>query len=296
LLTLPFDIMAIKQNNIQEFEISASAKAGVYIVNLENAATTDSHDISAPHRDDHYLFILATQGRYLLNLDFNDVSIDPPALLMVKPGQVHHMTKMSDPRGWILNFDPAILEADLQQTFESGLVSPIDLKNEPAFRKQLSDILMLIESLQSGIADIYTPRSIHALLVAFCGLVAGKLLNNNAEQRRSEGRSFDIRNSFLALLKKHFREWKEPAQYANALSISVAHLNVCVRNITGIPVSGHIQQHSILEAKRLLYYTNLTVKEIGYEVGYDEPVYFGKLFKKNTGLTPLQFRQKVSLI
>lgn len=47
-----------------------------------------------------------------------------------------------------------------------------------------------------------------------------------------------------------------------------------------------------MEAKRLLYFTDNTVKEIAYEVGYDEPVYFGKLFKKITKLTPLEFRKK----
>ena len=65
-----------------------------------------------------------------------------------------------------------------------------------------------------------------------------------------------------------------------------------MKALTGFPVSVHIQQASILEAKRLLYFTDKSVKEVSYEVGYDEPVYFGKLFKKVTNLTPLQFRQQ----
>jgi AraC family transcriptional activator of pobA len=281
-----------KQNNIQEFELSALAKSGVYIVNMRDIISADSHDTSEPHRDDHYLFMLATQGRYVLNLDFNNVIIDSPALLMILPGQVHFMVEMDEPQGWILNFDPAILNTDLQQIFENGLITHMSLKDEFEFQKQLSDLLIIIENLQSSVNDVYASKSIHALLVGISGIIAGKLLKHSSEQRATEGRRFDLKLSFITLLKKRYKEWKEPAQYANALSVSVAHLNFCVKKTTGIPLSHHIQQHSILEAKRLLYYTNLNVKEIGYQIGYNDPVYFGKLFRKITGFTPLQFRQK----
>ena len=96
----------------------------------------------------------------------------------------------------------------------------------------------------------------------------------------------------MKLTKEHFKIWKQPAQYAAALSISTAHLNDTVKSLTGSPVSVHIQEASIMEAKRLLYFTANSVKEIAYEVGYEEPVYFGKLFKKVTNLTPLEFRKK----
>ncbi|MCZ8216998.1 MAG: helix-turn-helix domain-containing protein, partial [Cyclobacteriaceae bacterium] len=70
------------------------------------------------------------------------------------------------------------------------------------------------------------------------------------------------------------------------------HLNDTVKAFTSNSVSTHIQQISILEAKRQLYFTNKSVKEIAYDLGYDEPVYFGKLFKKITNHTPLAFRQQ----
>jgi AraC family transcriptional regulator, transcriptional activator of pobA len=80
--------------------------------------------------------------------------------------------------------------------------------------------------------------------------------------------------------------------YASALSITVSHLNDTIKELTNFPVSIHIQNASILEAKRLLYFSDNSIKEIGYEIGYDDAVYFGKLFKKITSLTPLQFRQQ----
>lgn len=123
-------------------------------------------------------------------------------------------------------------------------------------------------------------------------LIASNFISTSPIENTTENRGSILRDAFNQLLKKYYKTWKQPAQYASELAISVAHLNDTVKELTGYPVSIHIQQASILEAKRQLYFTNKSVKEIGYEVGYDEPVYFGKLFKKITNLTPLAFRQK----
>jgi AraC-like DNA-binding protein len=141
-------------------------------------------------------------------------------------------------------------------------------------------LLDLIEQIQSGTPDPYTGKSILTLLVALLTILVGKIVTTGAGTKTKESRGTFLTNSFTQLLKQHYKTWKQPARYATELSISVAHLNDTVKGITGTSVSAHIQQYSVLEAKRLLYFTDLSVKEIGYALGYDEPVYFGKLFKK----------------
>jgi AraC-like DNA-binding protein len=93
-------------------------------------------------------------------------------------------------------------------------------------------------------------------------------------------------------LEQKFIETKSPSDYARALHISTPYLNECVRDVTGFPVSYHIQQRVILEAKRLLYHSNKTVKEIAAELGYDDHAYFSRVFTKITGMTALAFRNK----
>ena len=61
---------------------------------------------------------------------------------------------------------------------------------------------------------------------------------------------------------------------------------------TGFPISYWIHQQVVLEAKRLLYYTNMDVKEIAFSLGYEDPTYFSRLFSKVTGISPGAFRQK----
>lgn len=101
-----------------------------------------------------------------------------------------------------------------------------------------------------------------------------------------------ITKAFKSSLEKNFMNIKSPTAYAEALNISTPYLNECVKTITGYPVSNHIQQRVILEAKRLLYHSDKSVKEIAGELGYDDYSYFTRLFVKVTGMTPLAFRNK----
>ena len=85
---------------------------------------------------------------------------------------------------------------------------------------------------------------------------------------------------------------KRPTQYADTLNISSDYLNECVKNTTGNSVSYQIQQRIILEAKCLLYYSDKSVKEISFELGYDDYPYFSRLFTKVAGITALDFRKQ----
>lgn len=277
--------------DITQFDISPLAKAGVHLLNMQDEIR-EEHDISKPHRDHHFLLMLATSGTFKINIDFREVSFADPTLVCVFPEQVHHIIEVQKPAGWILSFDPALMEEDVKQSFESKFQGPIPMLQDSEFYLSIVSLLRLIENSQKAAVDKYSKRIFHSLLTAFVNLIASHLIFSSAVESTNRSRSIMIKDTFYQLLKLHYKTWKQPAQYASALSISVAHLNDTVKALTCSPVSLHIQQASILEAKRQLYFTDKSVKEIGYELGYDEPVYFGKLFKKITSLSPLAFRQQ----
>jgi AraC family transcriptional activator of pobA len=280
-----------KNDIIKQFELSSQAKAGVIIVNMENQEA-DEHDISKPHRDNHCQLMLALHGEFKLNIDFENVEFTAPVLLCVFPEEVHHVIEVKDPKGWMISFDPSLVNKEVLQCLENKINNPFFLEEGLAFYRELTILMDLIEKVQLQNTNIYIQKSIHSLLNALLSLIAGELITNFPIEKEKENRSIIIKETFINLAKEHFKTWKQPAQYASALSISTAHLNDTVKSLTGSPVSAHIQEASIQEAKRLLYFTDNSVKEIAYEVGYDEPVYFGKLFKKITKLTPLEFRKK----
>ncbi|UKB82093.1 helix-turn-helix transcriptional regulator [Chryseobacterium sp. MEBOG06] len=283
--------MKNKNHIIKQYELSAQAKAGVIIVNMEDKDAGE-HDISKPHRDNHCQLMLAIDGQFKLNIDFENVEFTKPAILFVFPEEVHHIIEVKDPKGWMMSFDPSLINTEVLQLLENKIDNPLLLEQGSDFYQKLIILMDLIEKVQSQETNHYIQKSIHALLNSFLSLIAGQLVSDFPINKEKENRSIIIKETFIKLTKEHFKTWKHPAQYASALSISTAHLNDTVKLLTGSPVSAHIQEASIQEAKRLLYFTDNTVKEIAYEVGYDEPVYFGKLFKKITHLTPIEFRKK----
>ncbi|TDW51636.1 AraC-like DNA-binding protein [Flavobacterium sp. 270] len=252
----------------------------------------ENHDVSKPHRDDHCQLMFALNGKFKLNIDFEIIEFTRPSLLCIFPEQVHHIIAVNDPKGWMISFDPSLVNKEVLGVLESKINNPFLFQENSPFFEQLRILMDLIEKVQSENTNNYIQKSIHSLLNALLSLIAGELVSTISLDKSKENRSIIIKESFIKLTKEHYKTWKQPAQYASALSISTAHLNDIVKSLTGSPVSIHIQETSITEAKRLLYFTDSSVKEIAYQVGYDEPVYFGKLFKKVTSLTPLKFREK----
>ena len=99
-----------------------------------------------------------------------------------------------------------------------------------------------------------------------------------------------ITHEFRKLLMQNIQSQKSPSYYACWLNISESYLNEAIKKTTGFTATYWIQQQIMLEAKRLLCFSKLNVKEIAHALGYDDHTYFSKLFKQATRMTPLTFR------
>ncbi|MDR6514593.1 helix-turn-helix domain-containing protein [Chryseobacterium camelliae] len=132
-----------------------------------------------------------------------------------------------------------------------------------------------------------------AILMQSSNVIVALLIAQYTERAAATNkptRSEIVFRSFTLLLEKSFVTHKRPAYYASQINLSVAYLNECLKNTTGFSVTHHIHQRIILEAKRLLYYSDKSVKEIAMQLGYDDYAYFSRLFAKITGMTASAFR------
>ncbi|MDO7743140.1 MAG: helix-turn-helix domain-containing protein, partial [Pedobacter sp.] len=138
-------------------------------------------------------------------------------------------------------------------------------------------------------------RLYHSLLKDSCNTLVSMTISQYLEQTKPAdnlSRFETIAKAFREILEQNFSKLKGPAEYAEKLNISAPYLNECIKNATGHPVSYHIQQRIILEAKRLLYHSGISVKEIANQLGYDDYPYFSRLFTKITGMSALAFRNR----
>ncbi|SHN35994.1 helix-turn-helix domain-containing protein [Chitinophaga sp. CF418] len=98
-------------------------------------------------------------------------------------------------------------------------------------------------------------------------------------------------NRFFELLHQYYTTKKRVSDYAELMSISANHLNYIIKKYSGRPVSYHISRQLMNEAARLALYTNKTMKEIAFDLGFDENTHFSKFFKKVHGCTFSVFRR-----
>jgi AraC-like DNA-binding protein len=206
-----------------------------------------------------------------VNIDYEISTINGPGILLIAPGQVHQITMLTPLSGWSVNFESSLLAPGLK----GNLRSYMDL---PSHAIQLMEI----------IGDENTPRS--ALPALLTGLLY--LITDNVSQSvlPAKSKGLQIKEAFIKLLYQHYKEWKKPSSYARELCITTSHLNDTIKRITGRSATLAIQEHCVLEAKRLLHFTDLDIKEICYELGYQHPSHFIKVFKTITGSTPLQYK------
>jgi len=245
------------------------------------------------HRDDYYIFLFQQTGETRMMLDFKEICFDGCTAFCVLPGQVHHSVSSSGSSGWFLALDPSLLDDVYRSVFEeySLHVAPVMLTSDTA--KILQNIFsILVENIgfQQGLP--FQTQVLRSLIQACTGTFASIFQQHKQENFPVNSRPATITGAFKKLVVKQYKSMKSPAAYAGALSITSSYLNEVVKNITGFSATYWIQYEIILEAKRLLSYTDLTVKEISFRLGYEDPAYFSRLFHKITKETPLSFRRK----
>jgi AraC family transcriptional activator of pobA len=236
-------------------------------------------------------------------IDFHSFTLKGNSLLLILPGQVHsYLEAGNDVCGWFVAMDPGLVPDSFRSVLEDPLLSrkPVSVLGPVGI--QLAQLLQLAHTLHGQpatvregtgrLSTIYCKQAIYSLLTSFVAIFTGLY-----DQRRSTGvekspRSQVITQEFRKLLAREYKRWKSPGEYAAALHLSAPYLNEAVKEATGFTVSHWIQQEIFLEAKRLLYHSACTVKEIAYELGFEDHAYFSRLFKKTVGKTPGAFREQ----
>jgi AraC family transcriptional activator of pobA len=283
-----------KENlKIPAFGLVNPSRKNYAIKNLnDEKANPGEHNIKLPHRDDHYMLVLIQQGRLKVIIDFETYEIKGPSFLMVFPDQVHHITPLDKLSGWAVSFEGDLIPTELRDALDKDWrnCAPVYVGVSPDWRKQVDILLLSIFQLNDR-PLVTTQPIVSSLLTAVLYIILGHVVPDESKDSIKIKRPATIKNQFITLLYQHYKFWKKPSLYADKLNISTAHLNDTVKKITGRSATDAIQEHCILEARRLLTHTDLRVKEIAYEIGFENFSHFIKIFKNITGLTPVQYRQ-----
>jgi AraC family transcriptional activator of pobA len=263
---------------------------GISIERISFNSLPDLGDWEQPERHDRHSFFLLEHGTVTMEIDFQLFDIHSPSIIYMHPDQVHRIIAFKDVTvsAWAAN-DQHLNTEYLKLLDEITPSPPL------ALNRDLVELLSDAASLCLKLADRKKDKLYYSLLKDSLNTLVGLLISVFRESCGTTEkliRAEIITKHFREALGKHFISLKRPTNYAEKLHISVPYLNECVKEVTGHPVSYHIQQRIILEAKRLLYHSNRSLKEIAASLGYDDYTYFSRLFTKVEGMSPATFRHK----
>ncbi|UOE50874.1 helix-turn-helix transcriptional regulator [Mucilaginibacter sp. SMC90] len=247
-------------------------------------------DWQQPERHDRHSFFLLESGSVTMEIDFHQYDIESPSFIYLHPDQVHRIIGFDHVTVYAWALDNAHLNTDFVKLLEEiSPASPLKLNIEQFnILSETADLLM--KFWQRKNVPLF-----YSLLKEQGNALVGlsiSLYQENIGEPDALTRQEQITRSFRQQLGINYTTKKRPSDYAELLNISVPYLNECVKHATGQPVSWHIQQRLILEAKRQLYHSDLSLKEIAAMLGYDEYPYFSRLFTKIVGTSPASFRPK----
>lgn len=250
-----------------------------------------------PHRHDYYTIVWAqaATGRHLI--DFREYALSPDSIFFIGPGQVHQVVTTSTPRGLVINFTREFLDANhIGHDFIENLrVFRECDHNPPLFPAKES--LQRLQQLASGMWQDYrqprglTEQALGAWLKLF--LIECHSVCNLRQTAGQPGDSSEqLFRRFRKLVDINFYRWHKVFVYAEKLAVSPGHLNKVVKYYLGSSAKVSIQRRLLLEAKRMLMFSDLNTKETGYALGFEDPSNFSKFFRKQTGISAAAFRKR----
>ncbi len=249
-------------------------------------------ELLIPHRKDHYLLVLVRHAVGRQWIDMTPYGLQDNTFYFVGPEQV-------------------IVKEDLRQVWSDGIAFTAEflslpenasLRNLPLIQNpqnehelRLTDAdVRFVDDMLSQISREYRHPGDwqQRMLGAYLTVLLTYLSRLYTEQFPATETSVNtlLLKQFRAKVDTHFRHVHEVSEYAAMLNLSAGYLSEVVKEQSGKPAIKHIHDRLILEARRLLFHTQQALKEIADALGFADASYFSRFFKRETGLTPAEYR------
>lgn len=253
------------------------------------------HFIHVPHKHDFYLSILFTKGSGTHEVDFTSYKVKPGYVFMLSPGQTHDWKLSKDVEGFIFFhtrefYDQAFTSDTIRQFpfFQSIYHSPLIILKDDAF-EMITELFMKV--LEEQLSDKPLKPQKLLSLVNYVYIELTRQYDAPIPVQQHSGYLTKVRE-LEGLIDTHYRVLKYAREYAGLMNMTEKHLNRICKTTLSKTTGELITDRVILEAKRLLAQTRLPVNQVAENLGYLDNSYFSRLFKKQTGETPLTFSSR----
>lgn len=242
------------------------------------------------HRHDFFYILALEKGAGVHEIDFTSFKVCNHSVFFMQPGQVHQLTLKSGSSGYLLQFKAGFYYP--HDKASNHLLRKINKMNfcrfdADGFKRPLSALTHIFNEYNSK------QEKYEEVIRANLDILLIELIRQNCRNGSPATVSYtrERLEEFLELLNIHIATRKQVSHYAALMNLTPYQLNAICKTSLGKTCSQVITEHIILEAKRYLLATTNQVNQIAWQLGYEDVSYFIRLFKKQTGFSPEQFRQ-----
>ena len=264
-----------------------------YFITRDINLTISEYDDTTAHRHNYYQFLLFEKAQGTHIIDDSSYAVTDYSLHFVSPKQVHLMTLNRESKGKVCMFKEELFFINNEsRSFLDQLLLFSDQNSTPVIQLNTEEYKTLVDIMESMKKEyVNQGKNYHEVLLMLTKIFlikSERLLGSEKHQMYDRKRV--LANKFSGLVEANYMKKLSLQFYADELSITTTYLNRICKDVFDKTASNFINDRIILEAKRILYHSAKSVKEISYELGFEESSYFIRFFKKNVGMTPKEFK------
>lgn len=261
----------------------------IEIKTLEDVSNPDK-----PRRIMKYVLVYCVSGGLSMTIDEKLFKLAGGQVVTITSGQIHSINKSSKAKALILEFTLDFFcknDNDIELIFHNGLFCHFAMNEVIAVNKSI------IENQLNNIREELEKRPYQYLISVHSRIEFILVEINRAKIKRGDEiwKPDALFLKFLEAVRSNFEHNYSLAQFAKRLGTTEIKLNELAKLHAGKTAQNVIYGLITSEAKRLLTYGDLSVKEVAYQLGFNDPFYFSNFFKKQTKLSPKLYKEKFSV-
>lgn len=254
-------------------------------------------------RTNYYTILILESGMGRCTMDDHSYDTKPRTIYFTNPGHIKGFEVFEEYNGYLITFSERYLKQYIKENVFDDFPFLLAESLPPSYVEQ--DIFYEFMSLSAQILEEYHKESAYKfkimsnLLVVLLLKIKEKLWDSYNPAKEAVNGS-KIVTDFKKHLERHFRDLTtgnsnilpKVQDFAKLQSLNPNYMSTVIKTKTGKSVNTWISEKTIAEAQALLARSSLSIKEISYQLAFNEPTHFSKFFKKHTGLTPKEFQSK----
>ena len=253
------------------------------------------YDLENPKKIEHAVITIYLKGESTVKVNLEEYKIVAPAMLTLMPGQIVESPYISDDiEAYSMAFSRRFIDIvnipGWQQQYMTMYNNPHIPLNESSLRGMCTFYTMM-HHLASDIENPFRIQVLENLIRVF--YYGGIRYHPNQNDAKTAGKN-SIVDNFMELVQKHYREERLIGFYADKLCITPKYLSKLVKETTGLSAGDWIERHVTLEARAMLQSSDMTIQQIATSLNFPNQSFFGKYFKRATGISPKQYRSNKS--